>query len=186
MCVPEEYRALTLAITQVSTDIAAKGSLELPVALQSSSDQIPRLLSSWDTITKELVSALLPTVDPTGIVDLNKIVGGPSDSGLKLCLMNSSIPVGEESGGKHTDSGLLTLMYYDAASLELAVTDTSGNVTWSHPLKPVNGCAIANVGDSLQTLAEGRVYSHVHRSVQPDGEGRGVCYPLYFLRPQHK
>lgn len=186
MCFPEGYGALTLAFTQVSADIAAKGSLELPVALQSSSDQISRLLSSWDTITKDLVSALWSTVDPTSKVDLYKIIGGPSDSGLKLCLMNNSIPVGEESGGKHTDSGLLTLMYYDAASLELAVTDSSGSVAWSHPLQPVDGCAIANVGDSLQALAEGRLYSHVHRSVQPDGEGRGVCYPLYFLRPQHK
>lgn len=77
-------------------------------------------------------------------------------------------------------------MHYDAASLELVVTDAAGETTWSQPLQPVDGCAIVNLGDSLQTLTGGQLHSHVHKPIKADEDGRGICYPLYYLRPQHK
>lgn len=135
---------------------------------------------------KDIFSVLCSSIDPTGTLHDANAVRGPSDSGVKLCLVNDSIPAGQQTSGPHTDSGLLTIMHYDAASLELAVTDATGETTWSQPLQPVNGCAIVNLGDSFQALTEGRLHSQEHKPIKADEDGRGIVYPLYYLRPQHK
>lgn len=100
----------------------------------------------------------------------------PSESGLKLALISDKAQVGELIGAEHTDSGLITLLFYDAPTLELPVHGTSD---WQL-VKPIKGCAIVNIADSLQRESGGRLFSPRHRVVQPEGENLSA---LYLLRP---
>ena len=80
---------------------------------------------------------------------------------------------------EHTDMGTLTLLFCEHYTTELCMPGTQ---QWRF-IEPRKGCAIVNVGDSLQKMTHGGLRSCLHRVGQPvKGKAERVCV-LYYLRP---
>ena len=108
--------------------------------------------------------------------------GQPSDTGLKLIYEPSLAKLSDVGDNLHTDSGTLTLLFYDRWGLS-AYAPAQGNFAFPAPLE--DGCALINVGDSLQRLSGDRLLSPKHRVSQPVDGAEKRYYLSYFLRPEH-
>lgn len=115
-------------------------------------------------------SSLDPPIEATTTSKL------PSDTGLQLAWARPEAHEGKVIAPAHTDRGLLTLLYYDAPTLEVPVAGTD---EW-RLVKPVEGSVVAYVGDALQASSGGRLHAPVHRVVAPQG---GTYVAAYLLRP---
>jgi isopenicillin N synthase-like dioxygenase len=80
----------------------------------------------------------------------------------------------------HTDSGTLTLLFYKDWGIYAFLPDKN---TWAFT-PPLEGCALINVGDSLQTLSDGKLHSPKHGVTQPFDGAMDRYYLSYFLRPE--
>ena len=107
--------------------------------------------------------------------------GQPSDSGLKLIYEPSLDKLSDVGDNLHTDSGSLTLLFYDKWGLS-AYAPSQG---FAFPAPLENGCALINVGDSLQRLSGNKLLSPKHRVSQPVDGAEKRYYLSYFLRPEH-
>ncbi|KAJ3159268.1 hypothetical protein HDU86_001871 [Geranomyces michiganensis] len=86
----------------------------------------------------------------------------------------------EENVGhnKHTDIGSLTLLFAEQWGLQVVSPERN---TWEF-VRPRDGHAIINVGDSLRFLSKNRLFSCLHRVIPVDDQDR---YSIaYFLRPE--
>ena len=83
--------------------------------------------------------------------------------------------------GEHTDYGSVTVLFNQLGGLQVL---TPGTQEWKY-VKPVPGCAIVNLGDSLVKLSGNRVVSGLHRVVGPPGAQKGLARHsvVYFCRP---
>jgi isopenicillin N synthase-like dioxygenase len=83
--------------------------------------------------------------------------------------------------GEHTDYGSVTVLFNQLGGLQVL---TPGTQEWKY-VKPVPGCAIINLGDSLVKLTGRRVVSGLHRVVGPPGAQKGLARHsvVYFCRP---
>lgn len=83
--------------------------------------------------------------------------------------------------GEHTDYGSVTVLFNQLGGLQVL---TPGTQEWKY-VKPVPGCAIINLGDSLVKLTGNRVVSGLHRVVGPPGAQKGLARHsvVYFCRP---
>ncbi|CAN8095707.1 unnamed protein product [Discula destructiva] len=163
---------------EISTDEEVKGTHKLPLKLQECKSEVSSVLTTCDSITRDVLTALCPSSDLAP--------SGTSDSGLKLYLQDAHVPVWEVTAAPHTDMGLLTLMFYDVACVELAVcADGKTEQQWAL-VEPVAGCVIVHVGDALQAALDGALHSPLHCVVQPEPvPSGGTCMLVYFLRPAH-
>ncbi|OQV10652.1 hypothetical protein CLAIMM_14619 [Cladophialophora immunda] len=107
--------------------------------------------------------------------------GETSDSGLKLISEPTLDKLSQVGDNVHTDSGTLTMLFYDLWGLEV---EQPGGGEWAFTA-PMMDCALFNVADSLQRLSQNQLHSPRHRVTQP-GDGAGERYYIsYFLRPEH-
>jgi isopenicillin N synthase-like dioxygenase len=104
----------------------------------------------------------------------------PSDTGLKLVLMPSLAKRSDVPDTTHTDSGTLTLLFYKDWSVHAFLPDSN---IWAFT-PPLEGCALVNVANSLQTLSGGRLHSPKHGVTQPFNGAKNRYYLSYFLRPE--
>ena len=83
--------------------------------------------------------------------------------------------------GEHTDYGSVTVLFNQLGGLQVLTPRTQ---EWKY-VKPVPGCAIINLGDSLVKLTGNRVASGLHRVVGPPGAQKGLARHsvVYFCRP---
>jgi isopenicillin N synthase-like dioxygenase len=104
----------------------------------------------------------------------------PSDTGLKFVLHPSLARLSDVGETLHTDSGTLTLLFYKDWSIHAFLPDAN---MWAFT-PPLEGCALINVGDSLQRLSGGKFHSPKHRVTQPFDGAKNRYYLSYFLRPE--
>ena len=104
----------------------------------------------------------------------------PSDTGLKFISEPSLDKRSEVGDWTHTDSGTLTMLFYDAWGLETYL-EAVDQWAW---IPPQDGCVVVNVADSLQKLSKGRLHSPKHRVAQPTDGSHKRYYLSYFLRPE--
>lgn len=77
-------------------------------------------------------------------------------TGLKLCHKEPSNTDQQTNGKPHTDSGLLTLPFYDQPTLQIAARNEAGE--WLI-IEPRSGSAAVNVADALQKRTDGQLHS---------------------------
>lgn len=105
----------------------------------------------------------------------------PSDTGLKFVVLHPSLANKLSDDVHHTDSGTLTLLFYEDWGLQAFLPDAN---IWAF-IVPREGCALINVADSLQRLSGGKFHSPTHGVTQPFDEGaKNQYYLSYFLRPE--
>lgn len=72
--------------------------------------------------------------------------------------------------GGHTDIGTITLLFNVAGGLQvLPVGLENTNENWRY-IRPQQGCAIINIGDTLTEWTGGALRSSLHRVVSPPGK----------------
>ncbi|KAH9949157.1 Clavaminate synthase-like protein [Amylocystis lapponica] len=83
--------------------------------------------------------------------------------------------------GAHTDVGSLTFLHNRLGGLQVMVPGTDN---WKY-VKPLPGCAVCNVGDSLNILSGGLLKSNLHRVVPAPGAQAVLerWSVAFFLRP---
>ncbi|KAI1387678.1 uncharacterized protein F4822DRAFT_430424 [Hypoxylon trugodes] len=169
---------------EISRDEEIQGERRLPPILDVYKTQISGMSSICDTAARDLTSALCSSLMPG--TSFNVIPENESDTGIKLCLVNGEVPAWDEVAEPHTDFGIVTLVFCDFPSLELVTShDGSGKPNWAL-IEPLEGCALVNVADTLQSRTNNALYSPLHRVVQPEGgQAKGVPMTAYYLRPEH-
>jgi isopenicillin N synthase-like dioxygenase len=104
----------------------------------------------------------------------------PSDTGLSLVRAPSSSKLSDVRNNTHTDTGTLTLLFYNEWSLQAFLPDAK---IWA--FTPIlDGCVLANIANSLERLSGWRLHSPRHRVTQPFDGAKERLFISYFLRPE--
>ena len=166
----------------MSRDEMASGAIKWPAAMQNDTDMLKRFSNgcheACQTITARLSDAL--QLEQKQRLEQHHRDGQPSDSGLKLIYEPTLAKLSDVGDNLHTDSGSMTFLFYDKWGLS-AYAPSQG---FAFPA-PVDGCALINIGDSLQRLSGGKLLSPKHRVSQPVDGAEKRYYLSYFLRPEH-
>jgi len=151
----------------------------------ASTSHIPQLFQDeWKKITKfsagcdEACLTLLNSLSVDFAVHHRP--NQPSDTGLKLVLHPSLAKLSDVGDTLHTDSGTLTLLFYEDWGIHAFLPDANN---WAFTA-PFEGCALINVGNSLQRMSGGKLHSPKHRVTQPFDGAKNRYYLSYFLRPE--
>ncbi|KAI0895512.1 hypothetical protein F4806DRAFT_497082 [Annulohypoxylon nitens] len=174
---------------EINHDEYTLRTYKLPAALEPSNVHIEGLLSTCHAVTRDIQSVLLAaTANSTssqqgnGHVDVTRTnpANTPSETGLKIGFQSSDPEPWEVTGGAHTDMSILSMLFYDAATMELP--SSASPDTWEL-IEPVDGCCVVNIADSLQKSTGGEFHSPIHRVVQPDNVPKsGTPMIIYYLR----
>lgn len=134
---------------------------------------------AMQTILAELCAALdITTLELTDDPTI------PSDTALKLVHKSPLDEPGHVMQPWHTDTGLITMLWYDKVMAQIPVRDQDGKQTEEAAAIPVrDGCVLVNIADELAAKSGGRLHSPVHRAVSPPGEVRVWDGLVYLLRP---
>ncbi|KAG9232097.1 hypothetical protein BJ875DRAFT_381436 [Amylocarpus encephaloides] len=160
---------------EISRDeLALKGASPLPQMFQDEWKNITEFNSGCDEACLTLLNCLSTDFAVYHRVDQ------PSDTGLKLVLHPSLARLSDEVDSLHTDSGTLTLLFYQDWGIHAFLPDSN---LWGFTA-PLEGCALINVANSLQRLSGGRLHSPKHRVTQPFDGAKNRYYLSYFLRAE--
>jgi isopenicillin N synthase-like dioxygenase len=155
----------------------------LPATIEPEKERITRILKSLNDATQTILAELCGPLD-IQIPELSDDPTVPSDTALKLLFKPAVHEVGQVIIGRHTDFGLLTLLWYDEVTTQLPVRDDAGVETGAWEEVPVvEGTILVNVADGLEEKSGGRLHSTVHRVVCPPGPKRTKNGLIYLLRP---
>ncbi|KAI0550326.1 gibberellin 20-oxidase [Xylaria curta] len=153
-----------------------------PLAVQREllSTSIHELHSAGIAILSSLSRSLQLPRDE-GLEDLHRI-GEKTTTALGLLKYRKYEPAGDEIGHiAHTDAGSLSFVFSNISGLQVLMP---GIEEWRF-IPPRVGCAIVNVGDSLQFLSRGALRSSLHRVVpHMDQEAEEKYTVVYLLRPE--
>jgi len=115
----------------------------------------------------------------------------PSDTSLRLLLSHPRSNSGETIDlnritlGGHTDIGTITMLFHVAGGLQILPAG-SENVSenWRY-IRPLPGCALINIGDTLVEWTGGLLRSSLHRVVTAPGQQANVARRslAYLIRP---
>ncbi|KIY01399.1 uncharacterized protein Z520_02951 [Fonsecaea multimorphosa CBS 102226] len=159
--------------------------VQLPSTLRDVSVSLSRLSSACDAACRLMLSQLgdslgqrFPECAPEC-----KPTSKPEQTGLKLCHKEPSETETQTNGKAHTDSGLLTLLFYDQPTLQISAETKEGGGDWL-TVEPRAGSAVVNVADELQNRTDGELHSPLHRVIQPAGVCKERLSAVYFLRPE--
>ncbi|RAL02383.1 oxidoreductase [Aspergillus ibericus CBS 121593] len=116
----------------------------------------------------------------------------PSETSLRMLLswpQTKDAEIGNNRQitlGGHTDIGTLTLLFHVSGGLQILPADKE-NVpeNWQY-IRPEQGCALINVGDTLVEWTGGVLRSSLHRVVTAPGEQARVARQslAYLVRPR--
>ncbi|OAL26811.1 hypothetical protein AYO20_09953 [Fonsecaea nubica] len=143
-------------------------------------DSFSRLCHSTCLVVLSCFSDVLGLLDDQRF-ESNHRQGETSDSGLKLISEPTLDKLSQVGDNVHTDSGTLTMLFYDQWGLE---AEQPGGGDWTFPA-PMPDCALFNVADSLQRLSQHQLRSPRHRVTQVGDGAADRYYISYFLRPEH-
>ena len=167
----------------MAKDEMDSGTIKLPSALQTHGDTLKQFSNGCHQACQTILARLSDALHLSGKQQFQQHhrEGQPSDSGLKLIYEPSLAKLSDVGDNLHTDSGTLTLLFYDRWGLSAYAP--SRGFTFPAPLE--DGCALINVGDSLQRLSDDRLLSPKHRVTQPVDGVEKRYYLSYFLRPEN-
>ncbi|KAB8339343.1 hypothetical protein FH972_022276 [Carpinus fangiana] len=112
----------------------------------------------------------------------------PSDTSLRMLLSHPSTSSDSDRRitlGGHTDIGLITMLFNIVGGLQiLPAADENVYDNWRY-IKPLPGCAIINLGDTIVEWTGGLLRSALHRVVNPPGQQANVTRQslAYLVRP---
>ena len=181
-CLPDMAQH-TYTPTQMSRDEMAAGTIKWPSAMQDSGELLKRFSNGCHEACQTIIARLSDALqlEQKERFEQSHRDGQPSDAGLKLIYEPSLAKLSDVGDNLHTDSGTLTLLFYDKWGLS-AYAATQG---FAFPAPLEDGVALINVGDSLQRLSGDRLLSPKHRVSQPVDGAEKRYYLSYFLRPEH-
>lgn len=162
---------------QMSRDeVALKGASisRLPQAFKDEWGKIAEFSAGCDQACLTLLNSLSAEFAAYHRVDQ------PSDTGLKIVRAPSLARLSDVIENLHTDGGTITLLFYREWGIHAFLRDAG---VWAF-MPPLDGCALINVGNSLQRISEGRFHSPEHRVTQPFDGVQERIYLSYFLRPE--
>jgi isopenicillin N synthase-like dioxygenase len=112
----------------------------------------------------------------------------PSDTSLRLLLSHPQPTANANhiSLGGHTDIGTLTLLFHVAGGLQILPAGRDNvHANWQY-IRPEQGCALVNLGDTLVEWTGGLLRSALHRVVTAPGDQAAVPRQsiAYLLRPE--
>ncbi|KAG9241501.1 hypothetical protein BJ878DRAFT_520462 [Calycina marina] len=146
----------------------------LPQALREQWNRISEFSSGCDDTCLTMLNSLSTDFA------VHHRTGQPSDTGLKAVLHPSVAKLSEVGETLHTDGGTMTLLFYMDWSIHAFLSDAE---RWAF-IPPLEGCALINVGDSLQKMSGGELHSPAHRVTQPFDGAKKRYYLSYYLRPE--
>jgi isopenicillin N synthase-like dioxygenase len=158
------------------------GSLNLPGVLQDIQASLAQFSNLCHAACLTMLNGISESLHAQGAegLEMHHRHGHPSDSGLKLIYEPSLARVVDVKENRHTDSGTLTMLFYEEWGLHV---NLKGSDEWAFA-SVTRGSVLVNVANSLQRLSGGTFHSPIHRVTQP-GDGFSKRYYLsYFLRPE--
>jgi isopenicillin N synthase-like dioxygenase len=158
--------------------------LKLPATLQEKSDLVRKFNQICHAAAMSMLSSLSDSMGLEGAQRFETYhqTDDSSDTGLKLISEPALASAADVVENKHTDSGTLTLLFYERLGLHVYLPDKD---RWEYAPVPAPGCALVTVADSLQRLSGGQFHSPLHRVTQPRDGAHKRFYLSYFLRPSH-
>jgi isopenicillin N synthase-like dioxygenase len=177
------YEQVLIRSSQVARDEFQSGRWVFPATIEPEKERMTRTLKSFNDAAQTMLAELCASVD-LKIPELSDDPTVPSDTALKLLYKPPIHEVGKVILGRHTDFGLLTLLWYDEVTTELPICDQDGTETGAwEKVASLEGCILVNVADELAARSGGRLHSTVHRVICPEGPKRPKNGLVYFLRP---
>lgn len=185
----ESFEVRTLNLFQFSIDLVTNITGQISrdeVALKGASiTRLPKpFQDKWHSFTEfsagcdEACLTLLNSLSASYAI--HHRTSQRSDTGLKLVSHPSMAKLSDVVETLHTDSGTLTLLFYEDWGIHAFLRNAN---KWAFT-PPMEGCALINVGDSLQRLSDGKLHSPRHRVTQPVDGAKNRYYLSYFLRPE--
>ncbi|KAJ3497400.1 hypothetical protein NLG97_g1930 [Lecanicillium saksenae] len=181
------YLSIILAKSDASQQIARdeyqQGKWTLPASLKHQEERITRTLFSLNSAIQSVLAELCKAIH-VELPELSDDPLVPSDTALKLVYKPPVQEPGAVVQDWHTDFGLMTMMWYEEVSAQIAVYDANGTRTEDWQAVPVvDGALLVNIADELEARSHGRLRSTVHRAVTPPGPNRVRNGLVYLLRP---
>ncbi|KAI1657714.1 hypothetical protein F4813DRAFT_389450 [Daldinia decipiens] len=167
---------------EMAYDELVPGTCNLPYLLRESEEKLREFSTSMHTACLTMLSCLSDGLNLQGAdrFEYYHRPGEISDSGLKLVYEPSLERLENVKENKHTDSGTLTLLFYDLWGLHAELAE---GWAFAPPKPPL---ALVNVADSLKRLSRMKFHSPIHRVTQPTDGFEKRYYISYFLRPEQQ
>lgn len=161
-----------------------RGDLRLPSILQDESDRVRQFNKLCHAAAMSILSSLSDSLglEGDGRFEAYHQTTDSSDTGLKLIYEPSIDKATDVVENKHTDSGSLTLLFYEQLGLHVYLPEQD---RWDFAAVPKPGCALVTVADSLRRLSDLKFHSPLHRVTQPRDGAVKRYFLSYFLRPSH-
>lgn len=168
---------------EIARDDFKLGKWTFPATIEPQKDRIVRALETMNGVSQTILAELCAALD-LSLPELSDDPTIPSDTAFKLLFKPPIHEVGQVVLPRHTDFGMITLLWYDEVTTQLPFYDENGKETdqWGN-LPVVEGTILVNMSDSLQERSGGRLHSTVHRVVAPPGPRRPKNGLAYLLRP---
>ncbi|KAJ4148298.1 hypothetical protein LMH87_002775 [Akanthomyces muscarius] len=177
------HAAKTFEYYEIARDEYRQGRWTLPASLKPHEECITSTLHTLDRAIRTVLAELCNAVQ----VELPELSDNPtaaSDTALKLVHKPPVQEPGAVVQPWHTDFGLMTMMWYEEVTAQIAVYDSKGNRTEDWQAVPVvDGALLVNIADELEAKSRGRLRSTVHRAVTPPGPRKVRNGLVYLLRP---
>ena len=161
-------------ISRGEVALAGASILHLPQLFQDEWKKVTEFSTGCDEACLTLLNNL------SADCSVHHSANQPSDTGLKVVLHPSLAKLSDAGDNLHTDSGTLTLLFHKDKSIHAFLPDAN---IWAFT-PPLEGCALVNVGNSLQKLSGGKLHSPKHGVTQPFDGVKNRLYLSYFLRPE--
>ncbi|KAJ6000861.1 Clavaminate synthase-like protein [Penicillium waksmanii] len=169
---------------EFSDDELFRGDARLPPILHDESELVQKFNKLCHAAAISILSSLSDSLGIEGDkrLEAHHRTTESSDTGLKLIYEPLLAKASEVVENKHTDSGSLTLLFYEQVGLHLYLAEQD---RWDFAAVPTPGCALVTVADSLQRLSDLQFHSPLHRVTQPSDGAAKRYFLSYFLRPSH-
>lgn len=166
---------------EIPRDDFQSGEWALPSSLESEQERITRVIKILNDAARTILTELSAALQ----IDCSELSleSSSNDTALKLMYKAPVHVPGTVIHPAHTDSGLVTLLWYDEMTTQLPVDDGNGSHSgvWKS-VRVMEGPLLVNIADELARLSAGRLKSPVHRVVAPPGEKKARNGLIYLLR----
>ncbi|KAF3275908.1 hypothetical protein TWF970_006519 [Orbilia oligospora] len=168
---------------EILRDDVISSEVPLPDIIESDSATVQRFISASHEVSHVILGELSKSLWPDSEHHLEEKHHPKkrNNSSLKVYRGPTLENLADVRDNTHTDGGSLTLLYTDKWGTQV---ELPWNKEWAWvEAKP--GHAIVTVGDTLQALTGGLLYSCRHRVSQPVGGFEERWAVTYFFRPEN-